>query len=167
MTSRSFKASTIRACVHVCAYKYSCLPHSTESLCGCPQCRKSPTIHMWHWFFTPSCLQSAQTDAVPPRNICPEQKRCLSLHFSWEIVHGSRYAAPDHTENTALSTTDVCFASTLPCCASSIRIEHVWKLLSTCATLLWRLWLVDYINNKNCPQTSCLKWVYCTWRFNT
>lgn len=66
------------------------------------------------------------------------------------------------TLKTALSTTDVCLASTLLCCAWSIRIESLWRLLSTWATLLWRLWLVDYINRNNYPQTPSLMTFYCT-----
>lgn len=43
------------------------------------------------------------------------------------------------------------FVLRLVCCAWSTRIESLWKLLSTCATLLWRLWSVDYTNSRNYP----------------
>lgn len=61
---------------------------------------------------------------------------------------------------TALSTTDVCFASILPGCTWSIRIDSWWRLLSAWTTLLSHFgW---YIHRNISPPTPPLKTIYWT-----
>lgn len=158
----------VQVCMVVCLRKAVCFFSQSASVvaflaltAGSPP-PAACDIGSWH----PHVYSECRRMLPPPETFVLSKRRGVCPSKPLGKLSTTPVKRLQTTLKTAPSTTDVCFASTLVCCAWSTRIEFFWRILYTWVTLLCRLCLITYIYMNNNPWKPFLESFYfiSNWR---